>query len=211
MSLRITAISLRGREGRWRACEQHMRGVLPPRLLRRFDMLDGTDASHITSNLARERALLALEREAGCKVWREWPITEVEEARRAFPSASTLPEGEAWNHYHRAISAVWKADRARLFVDFYFRFLTAGDVGACISHLRVAERGHAEGLAIQLVFEDDSRPTAAAVPAMLEEVRKLEAMGEAWDVIYLVSAQYDRQVRRTIVRALSESTRTNEG
>lgn len=190
--VRITAISLRRRPDRWAACEKHMRSVLPANLQSHFDVLEGTDAKELCGGLTGEERLPALERGAGCTVWRDWPITEVEDARRAFPAAAELPDAEAWLHYERTVAKRWRPDRARNYVGFFFRFLTAGDVGACMSHLRVAERGHEDGVSIQFVFEDDSRPTVEAVPTMLDEIATLQAKGVAWDMIYLFSAQYDR-------------------
>ena len=43
--VRITAICLRRRPDRWAACEEHLLSVVPERLLARFDMFAGTDAS----------------------------------------------------------------------------------------------------------------------------------------------------------------------
>ena len=68
---------------------------------------------------------------------------------------------------------------------------TSGDVGAALSHLRVAERAHAEGVQLQLVLEDDATLLPDAIPALLREVRLLKAAKVRWDLIYLGgSAQY---------------------
>ncbi|KAL1508573.1 hypothetical protein AB1Y20_004672 [Prymnesium parvum] len=191
--VRITAISLRRNASRWASCEAHMRAVLPPPLLAHFAMLDGTDARALIGAARGEDALSALERAAQCTVWRLWPLTEGSHAAAAFPSAAALPDGEAWLHYTRAVRAAWRADRARLYTDLYFRCLSAGDVGACLSHLRVAEEAHADGVAVQLVFEDDARPSREAVGAILREVEHLACRGVEWDLIYLLSSQYDRR------------------
>ena len=109
--------------------------------------------------------------------------------RRAFSRLSS-PDGMAWVSYEKCFSRLWRRDRARLYVDFFCRHLTMGDVGAALSHLRLAERAHSEGLELQLVVEDDARLSAAAVPALLREVELLRAAGFAWDIIYLLSANY---------------------
>ena len=62
------------------------------------------------------------------------------------------------------------AGPARLYVDFFNRHMALGEMGASLSHYRVAERAHAERLALQVVFEDDARPTASALPSLLDEV-----------------------------------------
>ena len=174
--MRVTAISLRRRPDRWAACEAHMGGALPAGIA--FDVFEGTDAKAAAAGATGEAAVRAIEAACGCSVYRGWPVTEVGDVRRCWGSAlDGATDVEAWVAYERACARAWRPDRARLYVDFFHRHLTLGDVGAALSHLRVAERAHAEALRLQLVFEDDSRPTAAALPALLAEVALLEAEG----------------------------------
>ena len=108
--------------------------------------------------------------------------------RGAFSRLSSLPDGMAWVSYEKCFSRLCAT--ARGCIDFFCRHLTMGDVGAALSHLRLAERAHSEGLELQLVVEDDARLSAEAVPALLREVELLRAAGVAWDIIYLLSANY---------------------
>ena len=147
--VRITAICLRRRPDRWAACEEHLLSVVPERLLARFDMFAGTDASAAARG---ESPIDALEARTGCRVYRGWPIQEVSDVRRCYPQLAELPETQAWLEYERCFSRAWRRDRARLYVDFFCRHLTLGDVGAALSHLRVAERAHAEGLQLQVAL-----------------------------------------------------------
>ena len=144
--VRITAICLRRRPDRWAACEEHLRSVVPERLLPSFDMFAGTDAKAAARG---ESPIDALEARTGCRVYRGWPIQEVSDVQRCYPQLAELPETQAWLEYERCFSRAWRRDRARLYVDFFCRHLTLGDVGAALSHLRVAERAHAEGLQLQ--------------------------------------------------------------
>ena len=145
--VRITAICLRRRPDRWAACEEHLRSVVPERLLPSFDMFAGTDAKAAARG---ESPIDALEARTGCRVYRGWPIQEVSDVQRCYPQLAELPETQAWLEYERCFSRAWRRDRARLYVDFFCRHLTLGDVGAALSHLRVAERAHAEGLQLQV-------------------------------------------------------------
>ena len=149
--MRITAICLRRRPDRWAACEEHLLSVVPERLLPRFDMFAGTDAAAAARG---ESPIDALEARTGCRVYRGWPIQEVSDVRRCYPQLAELPETQVWLEYERCLSRAWRRDRARLYVDFFCRHLTLGDVGAALSHLRVSERVHAEGVQLQLVLED---------------------------------------------------------
>ena len=190
MNSRITAIGLERRRDRWEACEKHLRSVLPPEV--EFDIMAGSDAK-----MAADRAsdkVAALESSFQCKVYRGWPITEVSDVRRCFPSLAGQSDAMAWVGYERAVARAFRSDRSRLYVDFFMRHVSFGDIGAALSHLRVAERAHAEQLDLQIVFEDDSRPTADAVPRLLEEIDKLRRHGVAWDLIYLHSAHYGRTI-----------------
>ena len=150
--LRVSAISLPRRADRWAACESHLRAVLPPDLP--FDMFAGTDARALASGAQHASVVDALEAAAECKIYRGWPITEEDDVRRAFSRLSSLPDGMAWVSYEKCFSRLWRRDRARLYVDFFCRHLTMGDVGAALSHLRLAERAHSEGLELQLVVEE---------------------------------------------------------
>ena len=177
---RVTAISLRRRPDRWRACEEHLRGLLGDG----FDMFEGTDAKAAAGgdSTAVDR-VAALEAATGCTVYRGWPITEVRDVRRCYASLSPqLSDAEAWMAYERKVAAAWRSDRSRLYLDFFLRHLTLGDVGAALSHLRVAERGHAEGLSLQVVFEDDVRPSAEALPALLRQVQLLREARSSRDL-----------------------------
>ena len=145
--VRITAICLRRRPDRWAACEEHLLCVCPEHLLPCFDMFAGTDAKAAARG---ESPIDALEARTGCRVYRGWPIQEVSDVRRCYPQLAELPETQAWLEYERCFSRAWRRDRARLYVDFFCRHLTLGDVGAALSHLRVAERAHAEGLQLQV-------------------------------------------------------------
>ena len=189
--MRITAICLRRRPDRWAACEEHLCSVLPEDLLPCLDIFSGTDAKAAASS--GDSPIDALEERTGCHVYRGWPITEVSDVRRCFPQLADLPDAQAWLEYERCFSRVWRRDRARLYVDFFNRHLTMGDVGAALSHLRVAERAHAEEVPLQLVLEDDAELSAEAVPELLREVQLLEEACVRWDLIYLGgSAQYCR-------------------
>ena len=178
--IRVTAISLRRRPDRWRACEDHLRGLLGDG----FDMFEGTDAKAAAGDdsTAVDR-VAALEAATGCTVYRGWPITEVRDVRRCYTSpAPQLSDAEAWMSYERKVAAAWRSDRSRLYLDFFLRHLTLGDVGAALSHLRVAERGHAEGLSLQVVFEDDVRPSAEALPPRLRQVQLLRGARSSRDL-----------------------------
>ena len=189
--MRVSAISLRRRPDRWSACEAHLRSVLPTGVA--VEMFEGTDAKALAEDRHEgEGALDALERGAGITIYRDWPITEVEDVRRAYPRLANRSDVEAWVGYERAVAKAWRGDRARLYVDFFMRHLTLGDIGAAVSHVRLLEHAHSQGVELQLVFEDDARPTAAALPALEREVALLEEEGVGWDLIYLHSAQYCR-------------------
>jgi hypothetical protein len=195
--MRITAISLKRRPDRWTACEAHLRAVLPEALHECLDMFEGTDAAAcvLPGTPPGEPTAAAFEAAHGCTLYRDWPITECADVRRCFPrlDAACATDDEAWIGYERTMAAAWRPDRARLYVDFFNRHLALGEMGASLSHYRVAERAHAERLALQVVFEDDARPTASALPALLDEVGQLEAAGVGWDLIYLHSAAYGRR------------------
>jgi len=198
---RVTAISLRRRPDRWAACEEHLLSVLPPDLP--FDMFPGTDAKAAAAAAAEgDSPVDALEQRTGCRVYRDWPITEVSDVHRCYPHLADLGETQAWVEYERCFSRLWRRDRARLYIDFFCRHLTLGDVGAALSHLRVAERAHAEGLSLQVVLEDDAHLTDEALPALLREVRLLEQAGVRWDLIYLGgSALYSKGVEPAVAGA----------
>lgn len=185
---RVTAIGLERRRDRWEACEKHLQAILPPGI--EFDMFPGSDAKMAASDA--EDKVAALEAAMDCHIYRGWPITEVSDVRRCFPSLADQSDAMAWVGYERAVARAFRADRSRLYVDFFMRHVSFGDIGAALSHLRVAERAHAEDLELQIVFEDDSRPTADAVPQLLQEVAKLQRHGVKWDLIYLHSAHYGR-------------------
>ena len=191
---RATAIALARRQDRWQACQAHLESVLPAEDVLPLDMFEGSDAKTATLGAAAgEEQIVALERTLECSLYRGWPITEIDDVRRCFPALAACGDDEAWMRYERAMSAAWRPDRARLYVDFFNRHLSLGEMGASLSHYRVAERAYAEGLELQLVFEDDARPTVQAVPALLEEVESLRAAGVEWDLIYLHSAPYGRR------------------
>ena len=194
-TMRITAISLARRPDRWSAIEAHLQQVVPTELVHCIDVFAGTDArAHLPAGVgAGEEAIRALERATGCTIYRGWPITEVDDVRRCFPAVRASSDAEAWIAYERSINKLWKADRARLFIDFFFRHMTIGDVGACLAHLRLAERARAEGCSLQLIVEDDCRLTPGAVPALLAEVAVLDGVGIEWDIIYLQSTHYGRR------------------
>ena len=165
---------------------------MPPGLT--LDMFEGTDAKEAVRGAAPgEETIRAFESATGCTIYRGWPICDVCDVRRCYPELAGCSDVEAWMRYERAFVGAWRPDRARLYCDFFNRHLAVGEMGASLSHLRVAERAHAEGLDLQVVFEDDSRPTAHALPALLEEVAELAAAGIEWDLIYLHSAHYGRR------------------
>lgn len=192
--LHVSAISLRRRADRWAACEAHLTSVLPPAVRGRLKMVEGTDAAAAVGGASPgEASVAAFELATGSVVYRGWPLVEVADARRCFPSMpASATDAEAWIFYESACRRAWRPDRARLYVDFFHRHLTAGDVGAGLSHLRVAEATHAEGVPWQLVLEDDARLTPHAVPALLDEIALLSVLNVAWDIIYLHSADYGR-------------------
>lgn len=168
-----------------------------------FDMFPGTDAKAAAGAAAEgDSPVDALEQRTGCRVYRDWPITETSDVRRCYPELAHLSDAEAWVEYERTFSRLWRRDRARLYIDFFCRHLTLGDVGAALSHLRVAERAHAEGLGLQVVLEDDAHLTDEALPALLREVQLLEAAGVRWDLIYLGgSALYSKGVEPAVTGA----------
>lgn len=190
---RCTAISLARRADRWSACEEHLRSVLPPDAPP-LDMFPGSDANAAINGAVGEAARLsALEASLGCTVYRDWPITETDHVRKCFPQLAHASDASAWIGYQKAVGACFRADRARLYHDFYMRHLSVGEMGASDSHLRVIERAHSEGLDLQIIFEDDARPTADALPSLLREVQTLESAGVEWDLIYIHSAAYFRR------------------
>ena len=168
-TVRCTAISLARRPDRWAACEEHLVSVTPPGVP--LDIFAGSDAKAAVGNAVGEARVAALETALACTVYRGWPITETEHVRHCFPQLAHATDAEAWMGYQRACNAAFRPDRARLYVDFFMRHVAVGEVGASISHLRVIERAHAEGTGVQIIFEDDARPTADAIPRLLEEVR----------------------------------------
>lgn len=64
----------------------------------------------------------------------------------------------------------WYRDRQLLYIDFYCRHLTFGDVGCSLSHLQLWEEADRDGLQLLVVFEDDARPDAGAVPFLFHEI-----------------------------------------
>ena len=54
-----------------------------------------------------------------CRVYREWPITEASDVRRAFPHLSEATDVQAWISYQKACAQCFTADRARLYHDFF--------------------------------------------------------------------------------------------
>ena len=194
---RCTAISLARRPDRWAASEEHLRSVLPDDVP--LDIFPGSDAkAAIAGTVQGEARIAALEAALDCQVYRGWPVTETDDVRRCFPNLASASEAEAWIGYQRACAACFRPDRARLYHDFFMRHLAVGEMGASVSHLRVIERAHAEQLELQIVFEDDARPTADAVPLLLEEVDRLAAANVDWALIYLHSANYGRRAESRI-------------
>jgi len=191
--LHVRTISLRRRADRWAACAAHLSAVLPAEI--EFRVCAGTDAAAaIAGAPTGEAAVAAFEQSTGSRIYRGWPLVEVTDARRCFPSTpDDVTDAAAWLAYECACRRAWRSDRARLYVDFYHRHLTAGDVGAALSHLRVAEEAHAEGLPLTLVLEDDARLTPKAIPLLLCEIVQLKTLGVCWDLIYLHTADYGRR------------------
>ena len=207
--VRATAISLARRRDRWSACEAHLQSILPAQVP--LDMFEGCDAKAAiagASSSATEGTtspVVRLEQALGCTIYRGWPITEVADVRRCYPDLAEIEsDAEVWVQYEKACSRAFRPDRSRLYVGFFMRHLAVGEIGASMSHFRVAERAHAEGLDLQIVFEDDARPTAEAVPALLEEVDALQRRGIAWDLIYLHSANYGRRPEAKVDEEVSE-------
>ena len=190
---RCTAIALERRPDRWSACEDYLRTVVPTAEVP-LDIFAGSDAkATIAGAAAGEERIAALEDGLGCRIYREWPITEIADVRRCYPQLRGTNDALCWIGYQKAVAACFRPDRARLYHDFFMRHLSIGEMGASISHLRVIERAHTEQLDLQIIFEDDARPTAEAVPRLLEEVDRLRAAGVSWDLIYLHSANYGRR------------------
>ena len=191
---RVTAISLARRPDRWHAIETHLNSVLPANAPP-LDIFAGSDAKAAVekSNHNNKDAVAAIEAAFGCQIYRGWPITETDDVRRCYPHLADASEAAAWIGYQKACAACFRPDRARLYHDFFMRHLAVGEMGASHSHLRVIERAYSEGLDLQIIFEDDARPTADAVPMLLAEVDLLQQHGIDWDLIYLHSANYGRR------------------
>eukprot|EP00967_Tisochrysis_lutea_P154217 scaffold305889_cov36-Tisochrysis_lutea.AAC.1 len=157
-------------------------------------MVEGTDAAALTERLQNEAAVAAFERNTHSRLYRGWPLVEVEDARRCFQSTPAhASDATAWLAYEQACQRAWRSDRARLYIDFFHRHLTAGDVGAALSHLRVAEDAVLEKAQLTLVLEDDCKLTPNAITSVIVEVDRLSSLGIDWDLIYLHSAKYGRR------------------
>ena len=186
--VRCTVICLERRPDRRIACEAHLRRVLPPAVLDTLDFYPAVDGK---AAAGQPPSVDAIEKSTDCRLYRGWPILDSDDVRRCYPRLCELGDVSAWVAYEKSFAA-WQRDRARLYVDFFCRHLTCGDVGAALSHFRVAQRAAAEGVALQVILEDDAALTADALPRLLREVELLRAAGVAWDLIYLMSSKYDR-------------------
>ena len=119
---RCTAISLARRADRWAACERHLRAIEMPADLT-LDMFAGSDAKAACEGAVGDARIDELEAALDCRIYRDWPITEVADVRRCFPDLTHASDAEAWIGYVKACAACFRPDRARLYVDFFFRHL----------------------------------------------------------------------------------------
>ena len=113
---RITAIGLERRQDRWAACEARLSSVLPPKAT--FDVFAGSDAKvAVGPSTSQAARLQSLEAALGCRVYRGWPVTEVSDVRRCFPTLAdpdSVSDAEAWVRYERAVARAFRADRSTL-------------------------------------------------------------------------------------------------
>eukprot|EP00439_Symbiodinium_sp_Y106_P024216 s2911_g2.t4 len=136
-----------------------------------------------------------LEEALSCRIFRGWPICEVEDVVRMRPDLASLPDWKAWETYiswHRC----WISDRwpyeASNYIDFYNRHLKLGEVAACLSHFRLWQKALRCDLDVCIVFEDDARPTEEGLRRFQEEVDCLTSLGVSWDLVYLHSSLYSK-------------------
>jgi GR25 family glycosyltransferase involved in LPS biosynthesis len=125
-------------------------------------------------------------------VYRGWAITEVEDVFRIAPELKEqgLSDSEAWIAYEKMLSC-WGRDHKDKYVDFFNRHMTLGECGSTLSHLSVCEAAARDNIDVQIIFEDDGRPTPATFPALIEQIEAMEGLDIDWDLIYLRSVKYD--------------------
>ena len=79
---------------------------------------------------------------------------------------------QAWVAYE-SMFRPWYRDRQKLYVDFYCRHLTFGDVGCSLSHLAIWEAAQMDNADLLVVFEDDARPKHGALTYLLKQIEVL--------------------------------------
>eukprot|EP00873_Tetraselmis_striata_P005875 jgi/Tetstr1/426139/TSEL_016467.t1 len=187
------AISLRNTPARWEGCREALERRLPASLQNTFRMVEGVNAKEEALHLLPD--VDAVEEALGCRLMRSWPICDEQDVWDRLPDLDCAAgDGvAAWCEYERMFARRWHRDRARLWVDFYCRHLTFGDVGCSLSHLRLwEEAAGSSGPDILIVLEDDSRPLPGAFREICEQIEALERAGTAWDIIMCHSTLYDR-------------------
>eukprot|EP00435_Cladocopium_sp_Y103_P010641 s1373_g2.t1 len=184
---RAYCLSLTQRPERFARAEAALKEALEPLVeLEMFPGIYGNDFRHLLPDLD------ALEESLGCKLYRQWPICEVEDVLRMRPDLAELPEWKIWESYiswHKC----WISDRASNYIDFYNRHLKLGEVAACVGHFRLWQKALEDDVDLCLIFEDDARLAGRdAVEQILSEFQALKEQNFNWDLIYLHSALYSK-------------------
>ncbi|CAL1128328.1 unnamed protein product [Cladocopium goreaui] len=195
---RAYCLSLPQRPERFARAEAALKEALEPLIeLEMFPGIYGNDFRHLLPDLD------ALEESLGCKLYRQWPICEVEDVLRMRPDLAELPEWKIWESYiswHKC----WISDRASNYIDFYNRHLKLGEVAACVGHFRLWQKAMEDDVDLCLIFEDDARLAGRdAVEQILCEFQVLEEQNFNWDLIYLHSALYSKSEEPLVQPGLS--------
>jgi len=187
--VRLRAISLPSWGNRWQECEAYLQQALPPPVLPYFAMFRGINATALGRPLLPD--VDAIEAALGCRLYRDWPIMEATDVKARFPHLASNTDVEAWVAYERMFEPWWR-DRQLLYLDFYCRHLTFGDVGCSLSHLALWEAAAQDSVTMLIVFEDDARPKPGALTYLFRQIQALERIGTEWDLIYGHSTKYDK-------------------
>jgi len=184
---RVTAISLRPGSKRWINCESYLQSCVPANI--EFRMFQGDDANackHLLPDVG------AVEEALGTHVYRDWPICETADLQRVFSrEMEGLSDLQAWTCYRRMFRSLWKQQEAEDYIDGYARQTTLGEIGRSLSHLKVMEQAMVDAIEVQIIFEDDARPSEKAIEVLMAEVDLLKSLGKSWDLIYIRSKKYD--------------------
>ena len=93
------------------------------------------------------------------------------------------------------------------YTEYFCRHTTLGEVGSSLAHFEAAVSAADSGCDVSVIFEDDARPSSAAMPALFAQIDSLEAVGVAWDLIYIASSKYDREVEAEAGAEVGAQTR----